>query len=74
MSLAAQPPCAPATERRVTRPPAHHTLRATKDWSDQLLNGGEQACFARFAVFAGGATIEAAQTAMHSHALGAGPR
>ena len=52
----------------------HHTLRGTEDWSDQLLNGGEQACFARFAVFAGGATIEAAQTAMRSHALGAGPR
>jgi predicted ATPase/DNA-binding SARP family transcriptional activator len=43
-------------------PPRHHTLRATVDWSHHLLSDGEQACFARFAVFAGGATIEAAQT------------
>jgi predicted ATPase/DNA-binding SARP family transcriptional activator len=39
----------------------HHTLRATVDWSYQLLSDDEKACFARFAVFAGGATIEAAQ-------------
>ena len=43
-------------------PARHHTLRATVDWSYQLLSDGEQACFARFAVFAGGATIEAAET------------
>jgi predicted ATPase/DNA-binding SARP family transcriptional activator len=42
-------------------PARHHTLRATVDWSHQLLSDGEQACFARLAVFAGGATIEAAQ-------------
>jgi predicted ATPase/DNA-binding SARP family transcriptional activator len=42
-------------------PTRHHTLRATVDWSHQLLSDGEKACFARFAVFAGGATIEAAQ-------------
>ena len=42
-------------------PARHHTLRATVDWSHQLLSDGEKACFARFAVFAGGATIEAAQ-------------
>jgi predicted ATPase/DNA-binding SARP family transcriptional activator len=42
-------------------PARHHTLRATVDWSYQLLSDGQQACFARFAVFAGGATIEAAQ-------------
>jgi predicted ATPase/DNA-binding SARP family transcriptional activator len=43
-------------------PARHHTLRATVDWSHQLLSDGERTCFARFAVFAGGATIEAAQT------------
>ena len=31
------------------------------EWSYRLLSEGEQACFARFAVFAGGATIEAAE-------------
>jgi predicted ATPase len=43
-------------------PARHHTLRATVDWSYQLLSDAEQQCFARFAVFAGGATIEAAET------------
>jgi predicted ATPase len=43
-------------------PARHHTLRATVDWSYELLCDGEKACFARFAVFAGGATIDAAHT------------
>jgi hypothetical protein len=43
-------------------PARHHTLRATVDWSHELLSDDEKACFARFAVFAGGATIEAVQT------------
>jgi predicted ATPase/class 3 adenylate cyclase len=43
-------------------PARQHTLRATVDWSHQLLSDRERACFARFAVFAGGATIGAAQT------------
>src|SRR5262245_25507888 len=38
------------------------TLRATIDWSFQLLSGPEQALLARLAVFAGGATLEAAET------------
>ena len=38
------------------------TLRATIDWSHALLDEDEKACFARFAVFAGGATVEAAET------------
>ncbi len=42
-------------------PARHHTLRATVDWSYELLSDGEQACFVRFAAFAGGATIDAAQ-------------
>jgi predicted ATPase/class 3 adenylate cyclase len=37
----------------------HQTLRATIDWSFQLLAGPEQTLLARLAVFAGGATLEA---------------
>ena len=43
-------------------PARQQTLRATIDWSHSLLSDDEQACFARFAVFAGGATVEAAET------------
>jgi predicted ATPase len=39
----------------------HQTLRATIDWSFQLLAGPEQQLLARLAVFAGGATLEAAE-------------
>jgi predicted ATPase/DNA-binding SARP family transcriptional activator len=42
-------------------PARHQTLRATIDWSHDLLNDAEGACFARFAVFAGGATVDAAE-------------
>jgi hypothetical protein len=42
---------------------AHHqTLRATIDWSYQLLAEPEQQLLARLAVFAGGCTLEAAET------------
>jgi tetratricopeptide (TPR) repeat protein len=42
---------------------AHHqTLRATIDWSFQLLAEPEQALLCRLAVFAGGCTLEAAET------------
>jgi predicted ATPase/class 3 adenylate cyclase len=41
---------------------AHHqTLRATIDWSFQLLTEDEQALLTRLAVFAGGSTLEAAE-------------
>src|SRR5262245_52620296 len=40
----------------------HQTLRAAIDWPVQLLPGPEQALLARLAVFAGGATLEAAET------------
>ncbi|MGZ4332192.1 MAG: AfsR/SARP family transcriptional regulator [Solirubrobacteraceae bacterium] len=43
-------------------PARQQTLRATIDWSHHLLGNAEKECFARFAVFAGGATIEAAET------------
>ena len=52
---------APGTGAR-DAPARHHTLRATVDWSYRLLSDGEQASFARFAVFGGGATIEAAES------------
>jgi len=39
----------------------HQTLRATIDWSFDLLPGPEQTLLARLAVFAGGATLEAAE-------------
>ena len=42
-------------------PVRQRTLRATIDWSHRLLNAQEAEAFARSAVFAGGATIEAAQ-------------
>jgi predicted ATPase/class 3 adenylate cyclase len=39
----------------------HQTLRATIDWSFELLTEPEQALLARLAVFAGGCTLEAAE-------------
>ena len=42
-------------------PARQRTLRATIDWSHDLLDDDEKACFARFGVFAGGATVEAAE-------------
>jgi predicted ATPase/DNA-binding SARP family transcriptional activator len=43
-------------------PARQQTLRATIDWSHDLLSADERAAFAHFAVFAGGATVEAAET------------
>ena len=42
-------------------PDRQRTLRATIDWSHRLLNTREAETFGRFAVFAGGATTEAAE-------------
>ena len=44
------------------RPDRQRTLRATLDWSHNLLTCEEQEAFAAFAVFAGGATLQAART------------
>jgi predicted ATPase/DNA-binding SARP family transcriptional activator len=41
-------------------PDRQRTLRATLDWGHRLLTDDERRAFARFAVFAGGATLEAA--------------
>jgi predicted ATPase/class 3 adenylate cyclase len=43
-------------------PARQRTLRATIDWSHELLSDAEKARFADFAVFAGGATVQAAET------------
>ncbi|MFN8499020.1 MAG: tetratricopeptide repeat protein [Anaerolineae bacterium] len=40
-------------------PPRQHTLRATIDWSHNLLTAAEQTLFRRLAVFVGGRTLEA---------------
>jgi predicted ATPase/DNA-binding SARP family transcriptional activator len=43
-------------------PARQQTLRAAIDWSYDLLDDDEKQSFARFAVFAGGATIKATET------------
>jgi predicted ATPase/transcriptional regulator with XRE-family HTH domain len=42
--------------------PRHRTLRAVIEWSHDLLTGPEQVLFRRLAVFAGGCTVEAAES------------
>ncbi|MEU8172495.1 BTAD domain-containing putative transcriptional regulator [Microbispora hainanensis] len=44
-----------------TAMPRHQTLRAVVEWSWDLLDAGERVLAARLAVFAGGATLEAAE-------------
>jgi non-specific serine/threonine protein kinase len=41
--------------------PRHKTLRATMDWSHELLSAEERVLFRRLSVFAGGWTLEAAE-------------
>ncbi len=41
--------------------PRQQTLRATIEWSHDLLSGGEKQLFARLAVFAGGSTLDATE-------------
>jgi predicted ATPase len=43
-------------------PERQQTLRATIEWSHDLLSEGERALFARLAVFRGGFTVEAAES------------
>jgi predicted ATPase/DNA-binding CsgD family transcriptional regulator len=42
-------------------PDRHQTLRAAIDWSHELLSASEQMLFGRFAVFVGGAPLEAVE-------------
>ena len=57
-----------AAGRRGTMP-HHQTLRATIDWSFQLLTEPQQRLLARLAVFAGGATLEAVETVCSGEGL-----
>jgi predicted ATPase/DNA-binding SARP family transcriptional activator len=41
--------------------PRHQTLRAVVEWSWDLLDGPERALWRRFAIFAGGATLESVE-------------
>ena len=50
----------------------HRALRATIDWSYQLLNPAEQVVLQRLAVFAGGCTLEAAEAVCAGEGLAAG--
>ncbi|MGZ6643383.1 MAG: adenylate/guanylate cyclase domain-containing protein [Solirubrobacteraceae bacterium] len=47
-------------------PARQQTLRATLDWSHELLSDRAKQCFARFAVFAAGATVNAAESITHA--------
>jgi non-specific serine/threonine protein kinase len=53
--------------RTVGGPARHQTLRASVDWSHQLLSPPERVLFRRLAVFAGGWSLRAAET------VGSGP-
>lgn len=45
----------------IDAPARQHTLRATIDWSQRLLDEDQRRCFLRFGVFAGGAALDAAR-------------
>ena len=47
----------------------HQTLRGTVDWSYELLDTMDRAVFERLSVFAGGFTLDAAQTVVADHEL-----
>jgi DNA-binding CsgD family transcriptional regulator/tetratricopeptide (TPR) repeat protein len=50
--------------------PRQQTLRATLDWSHNLLSEAEQAMFQRLSVFAGGWTLEAAEAVCSAGDIG----
>nr|WP_225955500.1 BTAD domain-containing putative transcriptional regulator [Kibdelosporangium phytohabitans] len=58
------------TQGSRTALPRHQTLRSVIDWSWDLLSEREKAVLCGLAVFAGGATLEAAETVCGADALG----
>jgi predicted ATPase/DNA-binding SARP family transcriptional activator len=54
-----------------TAPRRHRALRATLDWSHDLLGEGERVVFRRLAVFAGGFTLAAAEQVAAGPGIGA---
>ncbi len=52
-----------------TAPPRHRTLRATLEWSYDLLSEQERALFDRLSVFAGGWTLDAAEAVGAGHGV-----
>jgi predicted ATPase/DNA-binding CsgD family transcriptional regulator len=58
--------------RSVGGPARHQTLRASVDWSHQLLSQPERALFRRLAVFAGGWSLPAAEAAGSGPPVGPG--
>ncbi len=57
------------TQGSRTALPRHHTLRATIDWSHELLSEPEKTLFRRLSVFAGGWTLDAAEVVGGGDAL-----
>ncbi len=55
-----------------TAMPRQQTLQATVDWSYALLSEAERTVLRRLAVFAGGWTLEAAESVAAGHAISAG--
>jgi tetratricopeptide (TPR) repeat protein len=54
-----------------TAPPRHRTLLAALEWSYQLLSDAERVLFQRLSVFAGGWTLEAAESVCAGDYIGA---
>jgi predicted ATPase/class 3 adenylate cyclase/Tfp pilus assembly protein PilF len=52
------------------RPARQQTLRSAIDWSYDLLDTGEQALFRRMGVFAGGGTVESAESVLRTEGRG----
>ena len=61
------------TSGRRAAPPHQQTLRASLDWSYELLAEPERRLLGRLAVFAGGWTLEAAEAVCPARALGRAP-